>query len=186
MTKNNKNITTDMPILSTDRRSLVLLTGLVALLSGAGLSHWLKQRERLSVEAESALWQENFELMDGSTLAMATLRDKPLVINFWATWCPPCVEEMPLLDAFFRQNESKGWQMLGIAIDQPSQIKRFLEQRPVTYPIALGGLSGTQLGEALGNAQGALPFTVVLAADGRLIMKKLGKLSANEIEKWAV
>ena len=65
-------------------------------------------------------------------------------------------------------------------------IKRFLEQRPVTYPIALGGLSGTQLGEALGNAQGALPFTVVLAADGRLIMKKLGKLSANEIEKWAV
>ena len=114
-----------MPILSTDRRSLVLLTGLVALLSGAGLSHWLKQRERLSVEAESALWQENFELMDGSTLAMATLRDKPLVINFWATWCPPCVEEMPLLDAFFRQNESKGWQMLGIAIDQPSQIKRY-------------------------------------------------------------
>lgn len=186
MTKNNVKITTDVPTLPANRRSLVLVTGLVALLSGAGLSHWLKQRDRLSAEAEAALWQESFELINGASLAMTTLRGKPLVINFWATWCPPCVEEMPLLDAFFRQNEPKGWQMLGIAIDQPSQIKRFLQQRPVTYPIALGGLNGTQLGEALGNAQGALPFTVVLAADGRLIMKKLGKLSANEIEKWVV
>ena len=173
-----------MPILSTDRRSLVLLTGLVALLSGAGLSHWLKQRERLSVEAESALWQENFELMDGSTLAMATLRDKPLVINFWATWCPPCVEEMPLLDAFFRQNESKGWQVLGLAIDQPSQVKRFLTQNEISYPVGLAGLHGPELMRQLGNEAGGLPFTVVLDEGGRLVQLKLGKLSEQEVKDW--
>lgn len=168
----------------TSRRTLMALTGLVALLSGAGLAHWLRQRSRLPSGAEQAIWSQQFDLTDGSTLDLATWQGKPLVINFWATWCPPCVEEMPLLDAFFQQNRSKGWQMLGIAIDQPSQVRRFLAQRPVQYPIALGGLDGMQLGEKLGNASGSLPFTVVLAADGRLIQAKLGKLSANEIQKW--
>jgi thiol-disulfide isomerase/thioredoxin len=169
---------------TSSRRTLIALTGLVALLSGAGLAHWLRQRSRLPASAEAALWTQEFDLTDGSTLDLATWKGKPLVINFWATWCPPCVEEMPLLDAFFQQNRAKGWQMLGIAIDQPSQIKRFLDQRPVSYPIALGGLHGLELGEKLGNANGSLPFTVVLAADGRLILSKLGKLSANEIQKW--
>ncbi len=169
---------------TSSRRTLIALTGLVALLSGAGLAHWMRQRSRLPAAAEAALWTQEFDLTDGSTLDLATWKGKPLVINFWATWCPPCVEEMPLLDAFFQQNRLKGWQMLGIAIDQPSQIKRFLDQRPVSYPIALGGLHGLELGEKLGNANGSLPFTVVLAADGRLILSKLGKLSANEIQKW--
>jgi thiol-disulfide isomerase/thioredoxin len=167
------------------RRTLLALAGLVALLCGAGLSHWLKARNRLSAQAEQQLWQQNLTLTDGQTLDFASLRGHPLVINFWATWCPPCVEEMPLLDAFFQQNSPKGWKMVGIAIDQPSQIKRFLSQRPVSYPIAYGGLDGMELVEMLGNEGGSLPYTLVLAADGRLIMNKLGKLSANEIAKWA-
>lgn len=168
-----------------NRRQAMVLTGAVALFSGLGFSHWMKQRERLTGQAEQALWGETLELTDGQNLNLSEWRGQALVVNFWATWCPPCVEEMPLLDAFYRQNQSKGWKMIGIGIDQPSQIKRFLEQRPVAYPVALGGLNGMQLGEALGNPSGSLPFTVVLAADGRLIMRKLGKLSANEIEKWA-
>ena len=182
--KNDPEIHADPARQPASRRQLIWLTGLVALLSGAGLSYGLKQRQRLSPEAESALWNESLELIDGSVLALSSWRGQPVVINFWATWCPPCVEEMPLLDAFFRQNQSKGWQMIGIGIDQPSQMRRFLEQRPVSYPIALGGMTGAQLGESLGNASGSLPFTVVLAADGRLILSKLGKLSANEIAKW--
>jgi thiol-disulfide isomerase/thioredoxin len=166
------------------RRSLIVVSGLVALLSGVGAAHWFRNRNRLPIDAEEALWDQELELTDGSPLKLKAWRGKPLVLNFWATWCPPCVEEMPLLDAFYRQKHSNGWQMLGIAIDQPSQIKRFLEQRPVSYPIALGGLNGMALGEALGNASGSLPFTLVLAADGRLIQSKLGKLSANEIQKW--
>ncbi len=173
-----------MEIPHPSRRTLIALTGLVALLSGAGVANWLRSRSRLPAGAEQAIWAQQFDLTDGSTLDLATWQGKPLVINFWATWCPPCVEEMPLLDAFFQQNRSKGWQMLGIAIDQPSQVRRFLQQRPVQYPIALGGLDGMQLSEKLGNAGGSLPFTVVLAADGRLIQAKLGKLSANEIQKW--
>jgi thiol-disulfide isomerase/thioredoxin len=160
------------------------LSGLVALLSGVGVSHWLSQRRRLPIEAEQALWAQEFNLTDDQTLVMASWQGHPVVLNFWATWCPPCVEEMPLLDAFYRQNSSKGWKMLGIALDQPSQVRRFLGQRSFAYPMALGGLDGSQLGELLGNEGGSLPFTVVLAADGRLIQRKLGKLSSNDIQKW--
>ena len=166
------------------RRTALALTALVALLSGAGAAHWFKLRNRLSGEAEQALWHHTFSLVEGQELSLAQWQGHPMVINFWATWCPPCVEEMPLLDAFFRQNQSKGWKMLGIAIDQPSQVRKFLAQRSFAYPMAFGGLDGMQLGELLGNESGSLPFTVVLAADGRLIQRKLGKLSANEIQKW--
>ena len=140
--------------------------------------------QALSERASAALWAAEFETPQGGHFKLADFRGKPLVLNFWATWCPPCVEEMPLLDAFYRQNAAKGWKMLGIAIDQPSQVKRFLSQRPFAYPMAFGGLDGMALGEQLGNESGSLPFTVVLAADGRLILRKLGKLSANEIQKW--
>lgn len=166
------------------RRTVLALSGLVALLSGVGLSHWMSQRQRLSAQAEQALWGQEFSLTDGQSLAMASWQGHPVVINFWATWCPPCVEEMPLLDDFYRQNASKGWKMLGIALDQPSQVRRFLDRRTFAYPMAWGGLDGSQLSEVLGNDSGSLPFTVVLAADGRLIQRKLGKLSANEIQKW--
>ena len=167
------------------RRTLLALTGLVALLSGAGAAHWFRLRQRLDAGVEQAFWDQTLTLTTGEDLPLARWRGQALVVNFWATWCPPCVEEMPLLDDFYRQNQSKGWNMIGIAIDQPSQIKRFLAQRPVAYPIAYGGLDGMKLGELLGNESGSLPFTLVLAADGRLILRKLGKLSANEIAKWA-
>jgi hypothetical protein len=91
---------------------------------------------------------------------------------------------MPLLDVFFRQNMSKGWQMIGLAVDQPSRVRQFLAQQAVSYPIGFAGLQGTDLGRVLGNAQGGLPFTVVLDAKGGLIQRKLGKLSIQDINAW--
>jgi len=116
---------------------------------------------------------------------MQNLQGRPLVINFWATWCAPCVEEMPLLDIFFRQNVAKGWQMVGLAIDQPSRVRQYLSQNAISYPIGLAGMAGTELGRLLGNEVGGLPFTVVLDGKGSLIQRKLGKLSAQEIQAWA-
>src|SRR5438128_2664895 len=106
----------------------------------------------------------SFDTPDGAQLSMQALRGRPLLLNFWATWCPPCVEEMPLLDRFFRQSGSKSWQVVGLAIDQPSAVRNFLKKTPVTFPIGLAGLGGTELAKSLGNEVGGLPFTVAVGA----------------------
>jgi thiol-disulfide isomerase/thioredoxin len=117
-------------------------------------------------------------------LRLADFKGRPLVVNFWATWCTPCVEEMPLLNAFYQQNKSKSWQVLGLAIDQPSAVKRFLAQHPVEYSIAFAGLNGTDLMTSLGNQAGGLPFTLVIDAQGGLRFRKLGKLTESDISDW--
>ena len=168
-------------------RRHALYAGVATLAAAAGVGVALRRHasEAVTPDALQAVWASEFDTPKGETLKLANFRGKPLVLNFWATWCPPCVEEMPLLDAFFRQNVSKGWQVIGLAIDQPSLVKRFMGQFPVDYPIALGGMNGSELGRLLGNAQGGLPFTVVFDAAGNVKVQKLGKLSADEIKSWA-
>jgi thiol-disulfide isomerase/thioredoxin len=156
----------------------------LAAIAGTGLA-LKKQPAGLDMETQQALWNAEFDTPDGQVLKMQNLQGRPLVINFWATWCAPCVEEMPLLDIFFRQNASKGWQMVGLAIDQPSRVRQYLSQNAISYPIGLAGMTGTELGRLLGNEIGGLPFTVVLDGKGGLIQRKLGKLSAQEIQAWA-
>ena len=156
----------------------------LAAIAGSGLA-LKKQPAGLDMETQQALWNAKFDTPDGQVLKMQNLQGRPLVINFWATWCAPCVEEMPLLDIFFRQNVAKGWQMVGLAIDQPSRVRQYLSQNAISYPIGLAGVTGTELGRLLGNEIGGLPFTVVLDGKGGLIQRKLGKLSAQEIQAWA-
>ena len=156
----------------------------LAAIAGSGLA-LKKQPAGLDMETQQALWNAEFDTPDGQVLKMQNLQGRPLVINFWATWCAPYVEEMPLLDIFFRQNVAKGWQMVGLAIDQPSRVRQYLSQNAISYPIGLAGMTGTELGRLLGNEVGGLPFTVVLDGKGSLIQRKLGKLSAQEIQAWA-
>ncbi|MDB5945989.1 MAG: ahpC/TSA family protein [Ramlibacter sp.] len=118
-------------------------------------------------------------------LTMQSLRGKPLLINFWATWCPPCVEELPLIDAFYRENAAKRWHVLGLAIDPPCAVRTFLGRIPVSFPVGLAGLEGTELGKSLGNTEGALPFSVVLGASGAVLRRKMGRLTKQELSDWA-
>ena len=168
-------------------RRTAMYAGVAALaaIAGAGVAWKRQSLDDMAPEAMAAFWAAEFDAPSGGSLPMVAFQGRPLVINFWATWCTPCIEEMPLIDAFFRENESKGWQVLGLAIDQPSRVRQFLSQFPVNYKIGLAGLNGTELAKKLGNDVGGLPFTIVLNAKGELIQRKLGKLTANDIQKWA-
>lgn len=172
---------------SSGRRAMVgwglLAAG--AALAGAGVGWWRLRADEGSGDRYEPLWALNFPTPDGRQLAMQSLRGKPLLLNFWATWCPPCVEEMPLLDAFARENAGKGWQVLGLAIDQPSAVRTFLARTPVSYGIGLAGLQGTELTKALGNRVGGLPFTVVFGEDGLIRQRRMGRISEEDLRQWA-
>ncbi|HZE92712.1 MAG TPA: TlpA disulfide reductase family protein [Rhizobacter sp.] len=115
---------------------------------------------------------------------MHTLRGKPLLLNFWATWCPPCVKEMPMLDAFYREQAAKGWQVLGLAVDNPMPVREFLAKLPVSFPVGLAGLGGVELSRRLGNALGGMPFTVVFDRSGTTSLHKTGALTPNDLSDW--
>jgi thiol-disulfide isomerase/thioredoxin len=166
------------------RRLLYAGVAGAAALAGAGLGWWRWRPEPVSQEA-AALWTLSFDTPAGSTLVMQSLRGKPLLINFWATWCPPCVDELPLLDQFFRQNASKSWQVVGLAIDQPSAVRTFLERTPISFPVGLAGMAGAELSKELGNLSGGLPYTVVLAGSGKVLQRRMGRVTSADLDQWA-
>ena len=118
-------------------------------------------------------------------MQLQNFRGRPLLINFWATWCPPCIDELPLINAFYEKNKANGWQVIGLAIDRPSAVQAFLQKMPLAFPIGMAGLTGSDLAKQLGNPSGSLPFSVVLGAQGGILQRKLGRLTPEELAAWA-
>ena len=138
-----------------------------------------------SANPANDLWSLRFDRPEGGEVVMASLRGKPLLINFWATWCPPCVREMPLLDGYAREYAPRGLQVLGLAVDGPSPVREFLLKTPVSFSIGLTGFAGTELARSLGNSTGGLPFTVLFDSAGTAVQQKLGETHLAELQGWA-
>jgi alkyl hydroperoxide reductase subunit AhpC len=156
---------------------------LLALLAGVFSSQWISQTGMASDPSIKAFFANPWQTPDGKPANSENWRGKVLVLNFWASWCPPCVEEMPALDRIAQEYASKNVLIVGIGIDSPSNIREFLQKTPVSYPIVLGGLEGSNLSKQMGNTQGALPYTVVINSKGKSIYTKLGKISEEELKK---
>jgi len=147
---------------------------------------WLRLRPTGSdAAAEQAFWASRFEGPDGSLVEPARWRGQPLLVNFWATWCPPCVEELPLLNAFQREQAGRGWQVLGLAVDQPAAVRQFLQRLPLAFPVGMAGLAGAELSRTLGNAGGGLPYSLLWSRRGSVLERKLGQLSPSDLARWA-
>jgi thiol-disulfide isomerase/thioredoxin len=173
-------------IAATTRRGwLIGAVGVAAATAGAGLAWWRLREGEVDAAVTRRLWGLSFETPQGPALSMARFQGKPLLVNFWATWCAPCIEEMPMLDAFHRQHAANGWQVVGLAIDQPSSVRKFLQRTPVGFPIGLAGLEGTELTRSLGNDVGGLPFSVQFGADGRVLQRRMGRLSEADLKAWS-
>jgi thiol-disulfide isomerase/thioredoxin len=164
-----------------NRRSLLAgAVGAAAATVGGTFAWW-----RLHRPAANPLWQLGFPSPAGGTVAMAPLRGRPLVLNFWATWCAPCIKELPQFERFHRDFGARGWQVVGLAIDSADAVREFLRRTPVSYPVGLAGMDGADLMIALGNPNGVLPFTVVFDAEGAAVQKRLGETAYEELLRWA-
>jgi len=152
---------------------------------GAAVAAWRLTPRAPAPGAADALWTQRWQRPEGGELRAADFRGRPLLVNFWATWCPPCTEELPLLERFWQEQRARGWTVLGLAFDQPSAVRQFLQRQPLTFPIALVGWGGAELGRQLGNERGGLPFTVVIDREGRIVQRKLGQVKLDELRQWA-
>ncbi|MDV0439639.1 TlpA family protein disulfide reductase [Xanthomonas sacchari] len=122
--------------------------------------------------------------LDGGHLTLAQFRGRPLLVNVWASWCEPCVREMPELDRLARAQPSDGLQVLGIALDRAEDVRAFLQRVPIGYPIALETPGPADASVRLGDTQGLLPYSVLIDADGRIVRQKLGPFAPGEVEGW--
>ena len=110
---------------------------------------------------------------------------RPLLINVWASWCGPCIDEMPELQRFASSQGATGTQVIGLALDTPEAIKDFLTRVPVDYPILVDTPGPADASVWLGNRKGVLPYSVLVAADGKIVKQKIGPFAHGEIEGWA-
>jgi thiol-disulfide isomerase/thioredoxin len=163
----------------------ILAIGLLAILClGAGAYVGMRQMQPAPDSAAvSRLLAQTMKDAGGQEHALSQWKDKPLVVNFWATWCPPCVEEMPELSALQNEIAPKGVQIIGIGIDSPSNIAEFASKYKIGYPIYTAGIDATALAKQLGNPSGGLPFTVLVARDGSVRKSYLGRLKMEELRK---
>ncbi len=122
--------------------------------------------------------------LSGENQPFAQWQGRPLLVNFWATWCPPCVREMPLLDDFARTQGETGVRVVGVALDDLADVKAFLAHHPVGFPVLIETNSKSDTSVLLGNRRGMLPYSVLIDAHGRLLRSKLGAFADDEIETF--
>lgn len=177
----------DKPSLSVsqpDRRKwLVAGVAAAAAASGAGWAWWRSQAEASPNDvAVQAFWALQLQTPDGAPLALQQFAGRPLLVNFWATWCPPCVRELPMLSAFAQAHPNLP--VLGLAVDQAAPVQKFLARQPLAFPVAMAGAGGSTLTRSLGNINGGLPFSILFDAGGNVKQRKIGELSSTDLQQW--
>jgi thiol-disulfide isomerase/thioredoxin len=115
----------------------------------------------------------------------AAYAGRPVLLNVWASWCGPCITEMPALQAFAEAEGANGVQVVGIALDDADAVRAFIQRTGVTYPILVDAPGPADAGVRLGNPKGVLPYSALVSADGRLLKQRIGPFEEGEIAGWA-
>lgn len=129
-----------------------------------------------AAEAVAMMFAQTLPDHAGQPLPLSSLRGRTVVLNFWATWCPPCIDEMPELAELHLEIEPRGGTVLGIGVDSAANIAEFARKSPYPYPLLVSGLEGIELARAFGNRIGALPFTVLIDSRGRVVDRTMGRV----------
>jgi thiol-disulfide isomerase/thioredoxin len=167
-------------------RSAALVASIALLAATVGFavrSLWLDDRkpQAPAIAFKDTLAKASFTDLAGQTQPLDQWRGKVLVVNFWATWCPPCLKEIPEFIRMQARYRERGLQFVGVAIDQPEKVAPFAEKMSFNYPVLIGALDAVELLRTLGNQHGGLPFTVVFDRNGMLAAAELGGLDEAKL-----
>lgn len=168
---------------------IVVLAVIVTLVAGiyAGTGHFDANQQTTPAIGENSIAQffaSGLDDMAGKPQPFSQWQGKTLVVNFWATWCPPCREEMPAFSRLQRLYASKGVQFVGIALDSAESVLTFSEHYPVSYPLLIGGARGVELAQLFGNSRLGLPYTVIVGPGREVRLVQLGPLSESELDQF--
>jgi peroxiredoxin len=171
--------------------ALIVLLALVGAIGGALLGRYVMEPRGPALPPGTLVLEEgakrpDAELpgLDGQLRRLSDFDGRPLLINFWATWCPPCIEELPLLDALHAGQGAEGLQVLAIAVDDPEQVRAFLAELPVQMPVLLAEPGVVDLSTTFGNARSVLPYSVLIDAEGRIAKRHFGAFNENSLRAW--
>lgn len=157
----------------------MVLIGIGAAILGFSAARFLKVP---TVTAPAATTDFALRDLAGKTHSLADWRGKVVLLNFWATWCPPCRREIPLFIELQRRYETQGLQIVGIAVDNPEAVARYWQEKHINYPLLIADETTYALMAAYGNREGGLPYSVLISADGRIAGTKIGAYSHEELE----
>lgn len=170
------------PLSRSSRFWLVLIAALIA---GAAGVYTASTRYHPAPAADGAVEQflrSSLPDASGKPMSMEAFRGKTVIINFWAPWCAPCVEEMPELSSLADEVRAQNIHLVGIGVDSAENIQAFSAKIPVSYPLVVAGFSGIEIAKTFGNDVGALPFTVILTKDGTISYRKAGQVTGAELK----
>lgn len=188
--------------MNTRRILMGAVVAAIAAASGVLANHWLNRasggdagsQDSVSEVAHAVpspnkedpvaqLWSTALTSPDGKPQTLTALKGQPIVVNFWASWCGPCVEEMPALSQLHHEYAGKGIQFVGLGVDSEKNVQAFLQKVKVAYPVYVTGFGGAELARALGDTAAALPFTVIIDAKGAIRSTKLGQIDPKAIKE---
>ncbi len=163
------------------RREALILGGVAVVAAAAGLLVGPRLLEPRGGDVE-ALRGASFTDLSGKVRTLAEWQGRPLVVNFWATWCAPCREEIPMLMAAKRKFGPSGLEIVGIAIDKAAKVAEFTATFGISYPVVIADAGGLDLMRRLGNSAGGLPYTLFLDRSGAVVRRRLGALKQPELD----
>lgn len=159
---------------------LVIVVAIAAAAAGYGVSLWRGSGD--AHQSAEAVMAARLVDLEGRPQPLGQWRGKVLVVNFWATWCAPCREEIPGFVRLQEKHGSRGVQFVGIAIDRRDPVQAFAREFGINYPILLGGIDMVELSRQAGNRVGALPFTVILDRNGQIVGRELGGVKEAKLD----
>lgn len=167
------------------KRSL-RVTLFIVVASAAVLTGYLTQKgmqpAAAKADASEALMATRLPDLRGVEQELAQWRGKVMIVNYWATWCPPCIKEIPEFSSVSRRYADQPVQFVGVSIDDVDKVQAFRDEHDVPYPLLIATHSALKLTAELGNAAQALPFTLIVDPSGTIRHAKLGTLSETELE----